>query len=92
MAGCAADLIKHGLTLQIRLLRGRIVWNHAARNRQRRLEQGHRGKVGYCQLVGKPIPIRVSIEAEALFGLHAVVMVECIVAELPQGNYVAHLM
>ena len=92
VTGCAADLIEHRLAQPIRLLHRRIVWNDAARNGQRGLEQGDRGQVGDRQLVRKTIPIGVGIEPEALFGLHTVVMVERVVAELPQGNYVPYLM
>ena len=92
MAACTADLIKHCLTEQIRVLHRRIVRDHAARNGHCGLKQGDRGEIGYRQLVSKPVSIGVGIEPEALLGLHPMVMVERIVAELPQGNHVAHLM
>jgi hypothetical protein len=82
MAGCAADLVKHGLTHEVSVLHRRIVRYHATRNGQCRLEQRNRRQVGYRQLVGKTIPIRVGIEPETFFGLLTVVMVERIVAEL----------
>jgi len=88
----AADLIKRGLTHQVRLLHRPIVWNHATRNGQCGLVHGNRSQVGYRKFVGKTIAIGVGVEPEAFFGLHTMVMVECIVAELPYGDYVAYLM
>ncbi len=92
VACCAADLIEHGLTHDIRVLHRRIVWNHATWNGQRGLEQGNRGQVGGGELVGEAIAIRIGIEPETLFRLHTVVMIEGIVAELPYRDYVADLM
>src|SRR6516165_1842982 len=92
MAACTADLLKHRLTEQIRTFHRGVVWDHSARNGHGGLEQGNRGDIGDRQLVTDTISVGVDIESEALFGLHAMVMVERVVAELPYRNYVADLM
>ena len=43
------------------------------------------------QLVNNPVSIGVDIQPEAFFGLHPVVMIESVAAELPQRNDVANL-
>ena len=61
----------------------RIVGDDATGNGQRGLEHGNRGQIGDRQLVGDSIAVRVGVEPETFLGLHAVVMVEGVVAELP---------
>src|SRR6516165_1990852 len=92
MAACTADLLKQRLTEQNRTFHRGVIGDHSARNGHGGLEQGNRGDIGDRQLVTDTICIGVGIESEALFGLHAMVMVERVVAELPYRNYVADLM
>src|SRR5260370_241282 len=93
---CGADVMQYEIGVsvahEIRAFHGCIVWNHAGWNGERSLEKGNRSQVGRRELVRKPVSIGVSIEPEALFRLHAVVVVEGIVAELPYRNHIADLM
>ena len=92
MATGAPDFIEHGFASQVRTFDSRIVWNDATWNGQRGLEHGNRSQIGYSQLVGEAITIRVAIEPETFLRLHAVMVVEGVVAELPYGNHVSGLM
>src|SRR5438309_11859646 len=64
--------------------------NHATRNSQRSLVDGNRGQIGGGQFVRKAVAVRVDV-TKPLLGLHAVMMVEGVIAELPQGDDVARL-
>src|SRR5215469_14910687 len=92
MAACTADLLELRLTEENRTFHRGVVGYHSARNGHGGLEQGNRGDIGDRQLVSDTISVGVGIEPEALFGLHAMVMVERVVAELPYRNNVADLM
>ena len=69
-----------------------IVWDHTPRNGQRNLEDGCCGYIGTRQFVYEPITVRICTDSETLLGLDAVVVVECIVGELTNGDNVAGLM
>ena len=84
MASCTADLIEYGLAEKICALDGPVVRNHPPRDRQRGLIYGNRSQIGCGQLVDNAIAIRIGVEPKAFLGLHAVMMIECVVAELPE--------
>src|SRR6516162_4877027 len=87
-----ADLVEDDFTEQICAFYRRIIRNYASWDGQRCLKHGNRSQISGCQFVGEAISIGIGIESETLFRLHAVVMVESVVSELPERNYVAYLM
>src|SRR5690242_2216644 len=65
--------------------------NHLNRNRQRGLKQCHRRDVRASQFVYEAVAVGIYSDSEAFLRLNPVVVVECIVGELPERDHVSGL-
>ena len=84
MAARAADFTELPLSVGYGRSHHRVTSNHAARNRQGRLEERDGGDVRPRQLIDNSVAVRVNVNAEPLLRLDAVMLVESVVGELAE--------
>src|SRR5262249_4664793 len=87
----AADLVEEAFAEKNGALDGGITGNHAAGDGERGLEEGDGGEVSDGKFVDEAVAVGIGVEAKALLGLHAVMMIHGIVGELANGNHGAGL-
>ena len=84
MAGSAANLRENLLSVEHGALDFRIVGHNLPRNLEHCLIYGGSRDISASEFVDHAVAIWVAIHAKALRALHAVVLVEGVVDELPQ--------